>query len=120
LLAAGLQKADQKALRLCSSGSPIPTPYLARHHHGRDGLFGSPVRGLQAGTVQEGEQSVALAQKMIGETPVLGRAIATLQALIEPCFQSSAGQGYPVIADLFLLTTIAQLQSLLQNGLDLA
>jgi hypothetical protein len=71
LLAASLQKADQNALRLCSSGSPISTPYLARDHHRTDGLFGSPVRGLQAGTVQKGKESVALAQKMIGETPVL-------------------------------------------------
>ena len=40
-----------------------------------------------------------------------------LQAPIEPCFQSSAGHGYTVIADLFLLTTIAQLERLLQQGL---
>jgi hypothetical protein len=30
-----------------------------------------------------------------------------LQAPIEPGFQSSAGHGYTVVADLFLLTTLA-------------
>jgi hypothetical protein len=40
LLAAGLQKADQNALRLCSSGSAVSTPYLARNYHRPDGLFG--------------------------------------------------------------------------------
>lgn len=49
-LAGGLQKADQNALRLCSPGVAISTPYLARRHHQSGGLFRSPVRGLQAGT----------------------------------------------------------------------
>jgi integrase len=117
LLAAGLQKADQDALRLRPSGRAISTPYLASYHHRSDGLFRSPVRGLQAGTVQEGEESVALAQKMIGQASIPRGAIATLQAPIESCFQSSAGHGYTPVADLFLLATIAQLESLLQEGL---
>jgi hypothetical protein len=70
LLAAGLQEADQDALRLRSSGRAISTPYLASYHHRPDGLFRSPVRGLQAGTVQEGEESVALPQKMIGQAAI--------------------------------------------------
>ena len=118
-LLAALQKADQNALRLGSSGSAISTPYLARHHHRPEGLLGSPVRGLQAGTVQEGEPSVALPQKMIGQASIPQGAVATLQAPIEPGFQSSAGHGYALVADLFLLTTIALLQSLLQQGLYL-
>src|ERR1039458_6475884 len=40
-----------------------------------------------------------------------------LQAPIEFRFQSSAGHGYTVVADLFWLTTLAQLESLLQQGL---
>jgi len=72
--AAGLQKADQNALRLGCSGRAISTPYLARHHHRPEGLLGSPVRGLQAGTVQEGEQSVALPQKMIGQASIPARS----------------------------------------------
>ena len=79
-------------------------------------MLGSPVRGLQAGTVQEGEPSVALPQKMIGQTSIPQGAVATLQAPIEPGFQSSAGHGYALVADLFLLTTIALLQSLLHQG----
>jgi len=70
LLAAGLQKADQDALRLRSSGGAISTPYLACHHHRPDGLFRSPVRGLQTGTVQEGKESVAFPQKMIGQASI--------------------------------------------------
>ena len=56
-------------------------------------------------------------QKMIGQASIPQGAVATLQAPIEPGFQSSAGHGYALVADLFLLTTIALLRSLLQQGL---
>ena len=58
-------------------------------------------------------------QKMIGQASIPQGAVATLQAPIEPGFQSSAGHGYALVADLFLLTTIAMLQSLLHQGLYL-
>jgi len=77
LLAAGLQKADQNALRLGSFGRAISTPYLASHHHRPNGLFRWPVRGFQAGTVQEGEQSVALPEDD-GHTSIPQGAVATL------------------------------------------
>ena len=56
-------------------------------------------------------------QKMIGQASIPQGAVATLQAPIEPGFQSSAGHGYALVADLFLLTTIALLQSLAATGL---
>jgi hypothetical protein len=83
-------------------GEPISIPYLARHHHRPDGPFRSPVRGLHAGTVREGDQSVALPQKMIGQASIPQGAVARvamLNAPIEPGFQSSAGHGYTVVAD---------------------
>jgi hypothetical protein len=60
LLTAGLEKAEQNPLRVCSPWGAIAAPHLARYHHGPDSLFGSPVGGLQSGTVQEGKHRVAL------------------------------------------------------------
>src|SRR6266851_9971557 len=53
LLPASLQNAHENALGMCSARSSIAAPDFTSHHHRADGLFGSPVRGFQAGTTQE-------------------------------------------------------------------
>src|SRR5271169_674785 len=52
---------------------------------------------------------------MVGQTLIPQRAIATSQATIQPRFQSAAGHCYCSLADLPLLATVAQLQSLLED-----
>ena len=57
---------------------------------------------------------------MVGQTSIPRRTIATFQATIQPRFQFSAGHRHSSLADLPLLATIAQLQSILKDGFYLA
>ena len=54
---------------------------------------------------------------MIGQTLIPQRGVATFQATIQPRFQSAAGHRYSSLADLPLVSTMAQLQSILKDGL---
>lgn len=88
LLAAGLEDAEQDALRARARRRAVAAPHLARHHHGADGLLGAPVGGLQAWAVEEGEQGVALPLEMMGQAVIAdcmeGQGEQTIHARFQP------------------------------------
>ena len=115
-MTAGLKNTDQNALGMRSTRGAIPTPDLASHHHGANGLFGSPVGGFQPRTDQEKKQGVSFPQQMIGQASIPQRTIATFQASVQPRFQSAAGHRHSSLADLPLVAAIPQLQSVREDG----
>lgn len=115
LLATGFENAEQIALGARAGRSAIAAPHLPRDHHGANRLFGAPVGGFQAGTVQEGEQRVALPPEMVGQASILWGAARFPEQAIHAGFQLTPRHRQPVFADLTLIATPAQTQRGLQN-----
>ena len=59
-LTAGLQNADQYALRACALLGAIAAPYMAGYHQGTDGLLGAIVCRLQSRVVERSERRIPL------------------------------------------------------------
>src|SRR5450759_4379813 len=95
----------------------FPPPHFARHHHGPDGLFRSPVGRIQTWAMQKAEQRILLPPQMVGETLVLRTTIVGLQQAIHLGFQSASGGGQTARADLLLSAAIAQAQALFESRL---
>jgi hypothetical protein len=117
LLPAGLQDADQDALGSRASRGAIPAPHFARHHHGPDGLFRSPVGRIQTWAMPKAEQRILFPPQMVGETLVLRTTIVGLQEAIHPGFQPASGCGQTARADLLLSVAIRASASFVRESI---
>jgi len=115
LLTASLENAEQDALGTRPGRSTVAAPHLAGDHHGANGLLGAPVGGLQAGTVQESEQCVALPAEVVGQAPIARGTVGAEEQTIHLRFQTATGHRQPVCADLALVAPRTQSQRRLQN-----
>ena len=111
------RNAREHLLGLGAAAGAIAAADLAGDHRGPDGLLGAPVRRVDRRVPEEGEDSGEFDGQVGGESFGFLQCRWVVDQTTEPGKQSTAGSCKTMVAQVSGIATVAQLESVLQDGL---